>query len=136
MSAAIEERLETARRRFEAAIGSEWSINRDAQDAVRIEFGQVPASVQVLPLGDELLVYSLTQVIAWDLPATEEVLADIGAARDRIQFGTLRALEREVTVDVILAYAFPVAELPPAALGEFVNLLLAQGFEARTRLVG
>jgi hypothetical protein len=131
----MEDRIEAARAGLIAALEPDLTVTRDAQGAVRIDFGNTPASVQVLPLGDDLLVYSLTQVIAWDLPGTDELTADLAAAGERIQFGALRTLDRGATADVILAYAFPVAELAPASLSEFVQFLIAQGFDLRSRLV-
>ena len=136
MTNRIDERIEAARAALAGALEGDLTVDRDAQGAVRIEFGHTPASVQVLQLGTELLVYSLTQVIAWDLPATEELKADLDAAGERIQFGALRILDRGATADVVLAYAFPVAEMPADQLAEFVQFLLAQGFDTRSHLVG
>ncbi|MDF0530010.1 hypothetical protein P0W64_10580 [Tsukamurella sp. 8F] len=128
--------LEQHRTRLEDALAATMTVRRDAQSAVMIEFGDTPGSVQAFELAPGLEVYSLTQVIAWDLPLTDELRGDVESSRERVQFGTLKLIERDVSADLVLHYSFPAGTLDGEPLREFVLFVLAQGFDARNRLVG
>lgn len=128
-------RFDVLRRRLEGALGTVVPLRRDAEGTIRIEFGEAPASVQVYELTEGLDVYSLTQVIALDLPLTDRLITDVEAAGESIQFGTLRLMRREISADLVLQYTFPASELGGDALRDFVAFLLSQGLNTRKRLV-
>ncbi|WP_019204108.1 hypothetical protein [Tsukamurella sp. 1534] len=130
------DRLEGLRTRLEEALGEGIGLRRDGKDAVLVDLGDTPASVQVFELAAGVDVYSLTQVVAWDLPLTDELRSDVGATAEGVQFGALRLMEREVSADLVLHYSFPAGTLDDEALREFVLFVLTQGVEARRRLVG
>ncbi len=130
------DRLEAHRARLEHALSLKLTVKRDPQRAVLIEFGETPGSVQVFDLAPGLAVFSLTQVIAWDLALTDDLRGDVDAASERVQFGTLKLIQREVSADLVLHYSFPAGTLDGEALCEFVLFVLAQGFDARDRLLG
>lgn len=129
-------RLDALRSRLESALADGVVLRRDENQAVLIDFGETPASVQVFALARDVDVYSLTQVVAWDLALTDELRADVRAVADGVQFGSLRLMEREVSADLVLSYSFPAGTLAGDALREFVLFVLAQGVDARRRLVG
>ncbi|GAA1079045.1 hypothetical protein [Tsukamurella spumae] len=128
-------RLDALRSRLESALADGVVLRRDENQAVLIDFGETPASVQVFELARDVDVYSLTQVVAWDLALTEELRADVRSVAESIQFGSLRLMEREVSADLVLHYSFPAGTLGGDALREFVLFVLAQGVDARRRLV-
>ncbi|TWS25974.1 hypothetical protein FK268_01615 [Tsukamurella sputi] len=128
-------RLDALRSRLESALSDGVALRRDANRAVLVDFGETPASVQVFELAQDVDVYSLTQVVAWDLPLSEDLRADVRAAGEAVQFGSLRLMEREVSADLVLHYSFPAGTLSDRALREFVLFVLAQGVDARRRLV-
>ncbi len=127
--------LDALRSRLESALADGVALRRDENRAVLIDFGETPASVQVFELARGVDVYSLTQVVAWDLPLTDELRADVRAVAEGVQFGALRLMEREVSADLVLHYSFPAGTLAADALREFVLFVLAQGVDARRRLV-
>lgn len=129
-------RLDALRSRLESALSDGVALRRDESQSVLIDFGDTPASVQVFELAREVDVYSLTQVIAWDLPLSEELREDVRSVAETVQFGSLRLMEREVSADLVLHYSFPAGTLSGEALREFVLVILAQGVDARRRLVG
>lgn len=129
-------RLDALRSRLESALADGVVLRRDENQAVLVDFGENPASVQVFALARDVDVYSLTQVVAWDLALTDELRADVRAVADGVQFGSLRLMEREVSADLVLSYSFPAGTLAGDALREFVLFVLAQGVDARRRLVG
>ncbi|MET9329295.1 hypothetical protein [Tsukamurella sp. NPDC003166] len=128
-------RLDALRSRLESALADGVALRRDESQAVLIDFGDTPASVQVFELARDVDVYSLTQVVAWDLPLSEDLRADVRSVAETVQFGSLRLMEREVSADLVLHYSFPAGTLAGSALREFVLFVLAQGVDARRRLV-
>ena len=129
-------RLDALRARLESALADGVALRRDQNQAVLVDFGDTPASVQVFELARDVDVYSLTQVVAWDLALTDELRTDVRAVAESVQFGSLRLMEREVSADLVLHYSFPAGTLAGDALREFVLFVLAQGLDARRRLVG
>ncbi|CAM3763348.1 hypothetical protein ACXYTP_07970 [Tsukamurella ocularis] len=129
-------RLDALRSRLESALADGVVLRRDENQAVLVDFGETPASVQVFELARDVDVYSLTQVVAWDLALTDELRIDVRAVAEGVQFGSLRLMEREVSADLVLHYSFPAGTLAGDALREFVLFVLAQGVDARRRLVG
>lgn len=129
-------RLDALRSRLETALADGVSLRRDEKQAVLIDFGETPASVQVFELARDVDVYSLTQVVAWDLPLSDELRDDVAASGEAVQFGTLRLMERDVSADLVLNYSFPAGNLSDGALREFVLFVLAQGVQVRRRILG
>ncbi|WP_102102293.1 hypothetical protein [Tsukamurella tyrosinosolvens] len=129
-------RLDALRSRLESALADGVVLRRDENQAVLVDFGETPASVQVFELARDVDVYSLTQVVAWDLALTDELRTDVRSVAEAVQFGSLRLMEREVSADLVLHYSFPAGTLAGDALREFVLFVLAQGVDARRRLVG
>lgn len=129
------DRLEALRRELEQALSETVNLRRDQNQAVMVDFGETPASVQVFELAPGVEVFSLTQVVAWDLPLTADLRSDVRSAGESVQFGSLRLMEREVSADLVLHYSYPAAGLTGAALREFMLFVLAQGVDARNRLV-
>ncbi|GAB3128169.1 hypothetical protein GCM10027289_06850 [Tsukamurella serpentis] len=129
-------RLDGLRSRLESALADGVALRRDENQAVLVDFGDTPASVQVFELAHTVDVYSLTQVVAWDLPLSDRLRTDVGAAGEAVQFGALRLMEREVSADLVLTYSFPAGTLAGDPLREFVLFVLAQGIEVRRRIVG
>ncbi|MBS4101056.1 hypothetical protein [Tsukamurella paurometabola] len=129
-------RLDALRSRLESALADGVVLRRDENQAVLVDFGETPASVQVFELARDVDVYSLTQVVAWDLALTDELRDDVRTVAEGVQFGSLRLMEREVSADLVLHYSFPAGTLAGEALREFVLFVLAQGVDARRRLVG
>lgn len=129
-------RLDALRSRLESALADGVVLRRDENQAVLVDFGETPTSVQVFELARDVDVYSLTQVVAWDLALTDELRTDVRSVAEAVQFGSLRLMEREVSADLVLHYSFPAGTLAGDALREFVLFVLAQGVDARRRLVG
>ena len=115
-----------------AGSGSPWFLTSLAVTVV------APASVvpgcRVTSVPSE--TSSLTQVVAWDLALTDELRTDVRSVAEAVQFGSLRLMEREGSADLVLHYSFPAGTLAGDALREFVLFVLAQGVDARRRLVG
>ncbi|EOM77256.1 hypothetical protein DW322_16425 [Rhodococcus rhodnii] len=120
--------------RTEAALAPLGAVERADDGSLRFEYSGALCSVSAMTLTDGLDVLALTCVLAWDVPASDAVPQRIATLNADIQFGTVLAVDRGETVDVILRYTFPAGGLDDTALTTMVLLVLSATADARETL--
>ena len=91
----------------------------------------------MLALAEGLDVLAITQLIALDLPNTDELRRDVEDCGAQLSFGSLRRSDPDgVTTDVLQYYTFPVGELGDVPLLTVLHIVLSSGADAAARLVG
>ncbi|ACY22356.1 hypothetical protein Gbro_3151 [Gordonia bronchialis DSM 43247] len=106
-------------------------------ESFMVRLGSTSASVRVLALAEGLDVLAITQLIALDLPNTDELRRDIEDCGAQLSFGSLRRSDPDgVTTDVLQYYTFPVGELGDVPLLTVLHIVLSSGADAAARLVG
>lgn len=109
---------------------------RDDVSAV-VAVGATRASLRLLRLAEGLDVLTLTQLVAVNLPNTDELRDDVEKNAADLSFGSLRRSDPDgVTTDVLLYYTFPVGEIGDLPLLTVLHLVLGAGADIAQRLVG
>ena len=108
----------------------------DADSAV-VQIGTTRASVRVVPLGPGLDVLSVTQLVALNLPNTDDLRRDVETADAALSFGALRRSDPTgVTTDVLQYYTFPAGALDDVPLLTVLHIVLTAGAEIARSLTG
>ena len=96
------------------------------------------ASLQVVTIVEDLDLVSLTQIVAWDLPLTKKISAQVAAHARDANFGAVSLVQKVAggakTADVMLRYNFPGAGLTDDALRTLILLVLDSGARMRDTL--
>ena len=100
--------------------------------------GGTVASLRVVSIAEDLEMVSLTQLLAWDLPVTNEIRGRVAEQAGRTVLGTVALVEKADagTADVVLRYNFPGAGLTDDALRTLILMVLAGGADARAAISG
>ncbi len=94
------------------------------------------ALVRIVTIADGLEMVSLTQMLAWDLPADPELFRRVVALGQTTMLGTVTLAELPGGhADVLLRYNFPAGRLDDRALQTLMLMVLAAGAAARDALV-
>lgn len=119
-------------------------VQREDDGAVTVPHEQTFASLRVVTIAEGLDLVSLTQVLAWDLPLTAAVRAEVAKHAQDTLLGTVSLVEKigakgaggaRKTGDVLLRYNFPAAGLTDDALRTLILMVLATGADVRRALV-
>lgn len=136
MSDAIERRSQLLTR-VTSLLGEIGDVSRPDDESVVVAVGSTRASIRTLALTDDLDVLTVTQLVALDLPNTDELRDDVEVQAAELSFGSLRRSDPEgVTTDVLLYYTFPMGTLADVALLTVLHLVLGAGADIATRLHG
>ncbi|GAB3679167.1 hypothetical protein [Saccharopolyspora dendranthemae] len=130
--AATTARLMTAAKE---ALENYHDVHVDDDGALTFRHSEVPCAVQAMQLAEGLTVLSLTCVVAWDLPAGDELAQSVAERAGQGLFGTLGVVRTERGVDVTLRYAFPAEGMDPAPLGTLLMLVVATASQLRSELL-
>ncbi|MER7012530.1 hypothetical protein ABT324_14020 [Saccharopolyspora sp. NPDC000359] len=130
--AATTARLMTAAKE---ALETYHDVHVDDDGALTFRHSEVPCAVQAMQLAEGLTVLSLTCVVAWDLPATDELAQSVAERAGQGLFGTLGVVRTERGMDVTLRYAFPAEGMAPAPLGTLLMLVVATASQLRSELL-
>lgn len=139
--------------RLLAALGDVPAVTEEADGALTVRYDDTLASLRVVTIADGLDLVSLTQILAWDLPATRTLRDRVIGAGGGTLLGSLTLVEKPAeatpagkrgsgkrgsgkTADVLLRYNFPGAGLADDALRTLVLLVLDAGAELRRTLTG
>ena len=128
----MKEMLEIAR----AALERYHEVQVDDDGALTFAHGGVVCAVQGTELDEGLPVLNLTCVVAWDLPAEEDVPTRVALGAGEGLFGTPRVIRGEHGWDVTLRYAFPAAGLDEKAMGTLLMLVVSSASSMRAELTG
>ncbi|TDD92365.1 hypothetical protein E1202_03165 [Saccharopolyspora karakumensis] len=130
--AATTARLMTAAKE---ALENYHDVHVDDDGALTFRHSEVPCAVQAMQLAEGLTVLSLTCVVAWDLPAGDELAQSVAERAGQGLFGTLGVVRTERGVDVTLRYAFPAEGMEPSPLGTLLMLVVATASQLRSELL-
>jgi hypothetical protein len=117
-----------------AALERFHDVTVDDDGAVTFAHGGVLCVVQGLELEEGLPVLNLTCVVAWDLPAEQDVPTLVAMGAGEGLFGTPRVIRGEKGWDVTLRYAFPAAGLDEKAMGTLLMLVVGSASALRAEL--
>ena len=112
------------------------SVQPGDDSSLTAYFQGTVVSMRALALAPGLDVLSLTQVLAWDLPVTDQLRDDVTAAADASNFGTVKLAVHEVTADVLLHYTFPAGTLSDDALRTMLMMVLGSGADVGVTIRG
>ena len=110
-------------------------VHVDDDGALTFRHSDVPCAVQAMQLADGLTVLSLTCVVAWDLPASDELSRAVAERAGQGLFGTLGVVRTERGVDVTLRYAFPAEDMATAPLSTLLMLVVATASQLRSEIL-
>lgn len=106
-------------------------------DSVVVQVGTTRASVRVVSLAPGLDVLSVTQLVALNLPNTDDLRNDVESADAALSFGALRRSDPTgVTTDVLQYYTFPAGALADVPLLTVLHIVLAAGADIARELTG
>ncbi|WP_020105612.1 hypothetical protein [Nocardia sp. 348MFTsu5.1] len=117
-------------------LSTQMSVQPGDDSSVTAYFQGTVVSMRALALAPGLDVLSLTQVLAWDLPVTDQLREDVTAAADASNFGTVKLAVHEVTADVLLHYTFPAGTLSDDALRTMLMMVLGSGADVGVTIRG
>jgi hypothetical protein len=118
-----------------AALEQFIDVKVDDDGALSFQHAGVPGAVQAVQLAEGLVVLSLTCVVAWDVPAGDDLAARLAMRAGEGLFGTLGVVRTQTGYDVTLRYVFPAAGLEPAALGTLLMLVISTASQLRSELL-
>ncbi|MFW0787801.1 hypothetical protein AAFP35_25175 [Gordonia sp. CPCC 206044] len=106
-------------------------------DSVVVRVGPTRASIRAVGLADGLDVLTVTQLVAMDLPNTDDLRDDVESSDAGLSFGALRRSDPAgVTTDVLLYYTFPAGSLGDVPLLTVLHIVLSAGADVARRLSG
>lgn len=111
-------------------------VDVEADGSLTVRRDGTVAALRKVALVEGLAMISLTQVLAWDLPCSDELRAWVAAEASRAMFGTVTMTEQPGELaDVMLRYNFPHG-IDARALKILVPLVLDTGSQLRRTLTG
>jgi len=121
--------------RLAAALAEVLAVDAEPDGALTVRHDGTLASLRVVPIAEDLELVSLTQILAWDLPLTEQLRRCAAEQAAGSQLGTLTLIEKDAeSADAMLRYNFPGSGLTDDALRTLVLLVLAKGADIRGAL--
>lgn len=116
-------------------LGEAMPVEVEDDGALTIRYDGTFAALRMLPIVEGLDIISLTQVLAWDLPRTDELREQVAAEASSASFGTVTMTEdADGRATVMLRYNFP-AGIDARALKILVLMVLDGGIALRQTLV-
>ena len=115
-------------------LGQVLPVTVEDDGALTVTFDGTVASLRTVPIAEGLVIISLTQALAWDLPCTPELRERVADQANRTMFGTVTLTERSSgDATVMLRYNFPAGVDAPA-LKILVPMVLAGGAQVAREL--
>ena len=106
-------------------------VDAESDGALTAHHGGTIASLRVVSITDDLELVSLTQMVAWDLPANKKIRDTVAEQAHSTLLGSVSLIAKGKTADVILRYNFPGNGLNDEALRTLILMVLAKGAEIR-----
>jgi hypothetical protein len=107
-------------------------------DALTVGHAGTVASLRVVAIGDGLELVSLTQILGWDLPLTDDTYRRVAEQTAATLLATVTLVPKPGAdtgqADVMLRYNFPGAGLSDDALRTLVLMVLEAGADVRRAL--
>lgn len=123
--------------RLAAVLRPVAEVVENYDDALTVHYDGTVSSLRVVALSEELELVSLTQILAWDLPLTDDTRLRVSEHTGASLLGTVALVPDPAggRADVMLRYNFPAAGLSDEALRTLVLVVLAAGADVRRALV-
>ncbi|GFG67838.1 hypothetical protein MKUB_53280 [Mycobacterium kubicae] len=137
--------------RLAAILSDVMRVEEEPDGGLTVRHDGTFASLRVVTIVEDLDLVSLTQILAWDLPLTEQVSEQLAKQAREANFGSVTTVEKPAprakgttktatrtaakTADVMLRYNFPGAGLTDDALRTLILLVLDSGTRIRNLLV-
>lgn len=101
--------------------------------ALTVPYEGTFASVRTVTIADGLEICSVTQMVAWDLPLTDDLRDRVADHARTTMLGTVTLVEQAGggKADVVQRYNFPFGGLSARALQTLVLMVLSAGAEVR-----
>ncbi|SBS73941.1 conserved hypothetical protein [uncultured Mycobacterium sp.] len=110
-------------------------VEVEPDGALTVRYEGTFASLRSVTIADDIEMVSVTQVLAWDLPANADLRKRVAALAQSTMLGTVTFVESGKRGDVMLRYNFPGEGLADTALQTLVLMVLAGGADARRAIV-
>lgn len=121
--------------RLATVLAEVLAVEAESDGALTVQHGGTLASLRVVPIAEDLELVSLTQILGWDLPLTDELRTRAAQQAALSQLGTVTVAEKDTeSADVMLRYNFPGSGLTDDALRTLVLLVLTKGVDIRDAL--
>ena len=117
--------------RLLAVLSDVLPVDAESDGALTAHHGGTIASLRVVSITDDLELVSLTQMVAWDLPANKKIRDTVAEQAHSTLLGSVSLTAKGKTADVILRYNFPGNGLNDEALRTLILMVLAKGAEIR-----
>lgn len=127
--------------RLAGVLAAVLAVTEEPDGALTLRHGGTLASARVVGITADLELVSLTQVLAWDLPATRKLREMVAERAGRTLLGSVTLVQKapepaaKKTADVLLRYNFPGTGLTDEALQTLVLMVLDHGAEIRRDLL-
>lgn len=123
--------------RLAEALSDVMPVEVEEDGALTVRHDGTFASVRTVTIAEDIVMVSVTQVLAWDLPLTADLRKCVAAQAQSTMLGTVTLVEQPgKRGDVMLRYNFPGDGLENQALQTLVLMVLAGGVDARAALTG
>ena len=106
-------------------------VEEESDGALTVHHAGTIASLRVVTINEDLDLVSLTQMVAWDLPANKKIRDTVAEQAHSTLLGSVSLIAKGKTADVILRYNFPGNGLNDEALRTLILMVLAKGAEIR-----
>lgn len=121
--------------RLATVLAEVLTVDAEPDGALTVAHDGTLASLRVVPIADDLELVSLTQILGWDLPLTEQLRDRAAEQAGLSQLGTVTLVDKgTASADVMLRYNFPGSGLTDDALRTLVLLVLTKGVDIRAAL--
>ena len=118
--------------RLATVLAEVLAVDAEPDGALTVTYDGTLASLRVVPIAADLELVALTQILAWDLPLTEQLRGRADEQADLSQLGTVTLVAKDAeSADVMLRYNFPGSGLTDGALRTLVLLVLDKGVDIR-----
>jgi hypothetical protein len=107
------------------------SVDAESDGALTVHHGGTIASLRAVTITDDLDLVSLTQIVAWDLPASKKIRDTVAEQAQSTLLGSVSLVAKGKTADVLLRYNFPGNGLNDEALRTLTLMVLDRGAEIR-----
>lgn len=121
--------------RLAEALTDVMPVDVEEDGALTVRHDGTFASLRTVTIAEDIVMVSVTQVLAWDLPLTADLRKRVAAQAQSTMLGTVTLVEQPGRRgDVMLRYNFPGEGLENQALSTLVLMVLAGGVDARAAL--
>ena len=117
-------------------LGQVMAVGVEDDGALTVTHDGTVASLRTVEIAEGLTMVWLMQILARDLPYTDELRHRVATQASGTMFGTVTLTELpDGRADVILRYIFPAGGLDERALQTLILMVLAGGSEAARAIV-